>query len=646
MSIPSNISRDHLLKAIHKIDQEGIPTGAHSSTYDLIFRNRQYPPKLVVSYANQFANGSLLERNSFAGGLGTPAFKLLEEQGFEIAPKEGEGFYDQLQEFLKQADTDNLKTKHFKRNYRDLKVKVSFGAGNRAKVPWISFLSDPNTTSNGIYPVYLYYTDIKQLVLAYGVSTTNKPPYFWNLEKEQSIASYFQKHFKQKPERYGNSFIFKVYDVENLPDSVSMNRDLNQIIAEYKELVEAHASGKDLDFEEKTLVEEPNHGFKKIQEFDGSEFFSDLTDSGLIYSPVLVTRFVAALLTKPFVILTGLSGSGKTKLAQAFTQWISEREDQYCLVPVGADWTNREPLLGYPNALDPTEYIKPDNGVLDLLLRARENDELPYFLILDEMNLSHVERYFADFLSVMESKDKIPLYAEHTTKKAVQDGSEPEEIIPSSLVLPPNLFIIGTVNIDETTNMFSPKVLDRANTIEFRVSSEEMAKFLNHIREITMSRLQGKGASMAADFLLKSNNKDFPDQELSEVNNILIGFFDQLSRTGAEFGYRSATEILRLIQQLGLLDPALSMDDKVDIAIMQKLLPKLHGSRRKLTPVLSMLASFCFTSDITSVEKDVLNNSDFPIANNPEVRFKLTLAKIKRMYQGAVSNGFASFAEA
>ena len=219
-------------------------------------------------------------------------------------------------------------------------------------------------------------------------------------------------------------------------------------------------------------------------------FRQALYDAGLIYSNKLVTRFVSSLLTKPFVILTGLSGSGKTKLAQAFTQWICQNEKQYCIVPVGADWTNREPLLGYPNALKPEEYVKPDNGVLDLIIKANEEPEIPFFIILDEMNLSHVERYFADFLSVMESKGEISLFAEGTVNNGV----------PANLKLPSNLFIIGTVNIDETTNMFSPKVLDRANTIEFRVTREEIAGFLNSNKDIDMSGLTSKGASMAENF--------------------------------------------------------------------------------------------------------------------------------------------------
>src|SRR5690606_16952710 len=250
-----------------------------------------------------------------------------------------------------------------------------------------------------------------------------------------------------------------------------------------------------------------------------------------------------SLLTKPFLILTGLSGSGKTKLAQTFVKWICQEDSQYRLIPVGADWTNREPLLGYPNALKTDEYVKPDTGVIDLIIQANENPNFPHFLILDEMNLSHVERYFADCLSVMESKEEIPLYAEGTMGNGV----------PAKLKVPSNLFVIGTVNIDETTNMFSPKVLDRANTIEFRVTQEEMKNFLGNIRDINMDVLAGKGAEMSKSFLDLSANTSFKTSDLSDINSTLVQFFGELKKTGAEFGYRSATEILRLINQLSVL---------------------------------------------------------------------------------------------
>lgn len=363
-------------------------------------------------------------------------------------------------------------------------------------------------------------------------------------------------------------------------------------------------------------------------------FLTELEFSGLSYSNKLITRFTASLLTKPFVILTGLSGSGKTKLAQAFVQWICQDESQYRIIPVGADWTNREPLLGYPNALKSEEYVKPDSGVLDLIIQANNQPDLPHFLILDEMNLSHVERYFADFLSVMESKEEIPLYAEGT----VQNG------VPAKLKVPSNLFIIGTVNIDETTNMFSPKVLDRANTIEFRVTQDEMKNFLSNIRDINMDALTGKGAGMAKNFLEMAASKDFATIDIAEINAALVKFFGELKKTGAEFGYRSATEILRLINQLTVLDETLTTHQKIDIAIIQKLLPKLHGSRRKLSPVLEILGSFCITGDIKII-KDIFEKADFDF-NGANVLYPLSLEKITRMYLGAIDNGFASFAEA
>jgi 5-methylcytosine-specific restriction protein B len=369
-------------------------------------------------------------------------------------------------------------------------------------------------------------------------------------------------------------------------------------------------------------------------DFDIKNFQDDCKSAGLVYTDKLITRFVSSLLTKPFVILTGLSGSGKTKLAQAYVQWICQEESQYRIIPVGADWTNREPLLGYPNALKPEEYVKPDSGVIDLILEANSNPELPHFLILDEMNLSHVERYFADFLSVMESNEEIPLYAEGT----VDNG------VPSKLKLPANLFIIGTVNIDETTNMFSPKVLDRANTIEFRINNNEMKGFLDSASELNMIALLGKGANMAQNFITLSSSKSFTTKDRDEINKTLLNFFAELQKTGAEFGYRSATEILRLINQLDALNNKITTFEKIDIAIMQKLLPKLHGSRRKLSPILETLGSFCLTDDL-NVVKDVFEKDDFDYSID-KVLYPLSLEKIARMYKGAIDNGFASYAEA
>tara|TARA_B110000211_G_scaffold168957_1_gene190588 strand:+ start:4004 stop:6757 length:2754 start_codon:yes stop_codon:yes gene_type:complete len=451
---------------------------------------------------------------------------------------------------------------------------------------------------------------------------------------------------------YENDFGISIFDFPKLP--------INTIIGELESNL-IDESGQIGDLNKRTVgngsvkaILGPNNYIKFLKEllkqqkvssenlkiygnqidFDIKSFQDDCKSAGLVYTDKLITRFVGSLLTKPFVILTGLSGSGKTKLAQAYVQWICQEKSQYRIIPVGADWTNREPLLGYPNALKPEEYVKPDSGVIDLILQANSNPELPHFLILDEMNLSHVERYFADFLSVMESNEEIPLYAEGT----VDNG------VPSKLKVPANLFIIGTVNIDETTNMFSPKVLDRANTIEFRINNNEMKGFLGTASDLNMKALLAKGANMAQNFIDLSSNKSFSTKDRDEINTTLLNFFGELQKTGAEFGYRSATEILRLINQLDALNNKIRTSEKIDIAIMQKLLPKLHGSRRKLSPILETLGSFCLTEDL-NVVKDVFDKGDFDYSTD-KVLYPLSLEKIARMYKGAIDNGFASYAEA
>src|SRR5690606_1864346 len=134
--------------------------------------------------------------------------------------------------------------------------------------------------------------------------------------------------------------------------------------------------------------------------------------------------------------------------------------------------------------------------------------------------------------------------------------------------------------------------------------------FLGNIKEVDMDALTGKGAEMAKSFLEMVASKDFATTDIAEINSELVKFFGELKKIGAEFGYRSATEILRLIHQLSVLDNTLTTNQKIDIAIIQKLLPKLHGSRRRLCPVLETLGACCITGDIKII-KDIFENPDF-----------------------------------
>ena len=272
-------------------------------------------------------------------------------------------------------------------------------------------------------------------------------------------------------------------------------------------------------------------------------------------------------------------------------------------------------------------------GALRLIIEAskEENRQKPFFLILDEMNLSHVERYFADFLSVMESDEEIMLYSGKQRRSS--DGID----VPNKISWPQNLFVIGTVNIDETTYMFSPKVLDRANTIEFRVDDNHIKSFLEQPSKIDLSVLDSKGAAMAQHFLVLSEDNRIEQDGI--YTKTFVKFFNELKEIGAEFGYRTAIEMLLLIKKLNTIGE-FSKEQSVDIALMQKLLPKLHGSKGKISKVLDALISLCLKEGTT-----------FKIATSDEIKleeilYPITFEKLVRMYRNALENGYTSYAEA
>jgi 5-methylcytosine-specific restriction enzyme B len=639
MAIPKNITKDHLLMAIEKIDLDGLPKDGDSKYYDVEFNGRKYPPKLIVSYANLYANGELLDRNSFEGGRDTQCFKLLEANGFSIVEKQS-------------GKTPNIWVeKTIVKNREDRQI------GERAlgKCLW-----SPQKDKRGadIYKnmrmvesgdIILHFVDnqrfqgISKAKSKYkeadGIagSEWDREAYLIELEKyiefkipiDRSLL-FVEKYREKLLDISSHSEVFYTNDLELrqgaylTPCPISLFKLINEMYSAQTNEV--------LPFSDEIKFSKLGAINKNLEI---AEIANHISNAGLYFNQNLLSRFLSALLTKPFVILTGLSGSGKTKLVQAFAKWICEDEKQYKIIPVGADWTNREPLFGYPNALETEKYILPDNGTLSLIIEANkvENQNKPYFLILDEMNLSHVERYFADFLSAMESGESIPLH----------NGGKDWGNVPPSVKLPKNLFVIGTVNIDETTYMFSPKVLDRANVIEFRVTEVEMSTYLSSAVKLNLDNLTAVGASMGASFVEIGSDKGLTPKDSKHLNDELIRFFIELKKCGAEFGYRSASEINRFAAVVNKLEPSWELPQIMDAAIMQKLLPKVHGSRKKLEPVLKKLAELCL-HDI-NVFADYIKNGSDSIPSD-KVKYPVSMEKIGRMYRALLENSFTSYAEA
>ena len=553
----------------------------------------------------------------------------------------------------------------------------------------------------------------------------------------------------------------------------------------------------------------------------GDQLLLLLEHNGFYFHKEVLFNYYVSLKTKPFVILTGISGSGKSKIAEVFADIISEGDkENYELVPVKPNWRDNKGIFGYHNVIDDSYYI---TKVVKLFIRALANPDKPYFLILDEMNIAKVEHYFADYLSLIESrrfvddendeltiddfnynpnetlskaiilsaidinkpgeflpisdyrenrfsqkwknqifggnnwtaqyrselnqgdgrlahrvfesepgghnyrlKDKSlmndddrrvveqleELYNNSLTrrKRIVQDNivlhnsnvcigsasgkkclcstcpyknnekykceqlydsSTESYLVPPELPIPLNVFTIGTVNVDETTYMFSPKVLDRSNVIEFndvdikRVYNlpDNLARFLAIYRGIYY-----EDYFFDTDIDLHSNlTIDLPQaghvvkilNDYPEESKGLLAVFNVLEKYNMQFGYRVMNEIAcYIVNVVALSGVNTNINKAIDIQILQKVLPKLHGSYDKLWNPLAELLVSCgndgetWNRPITMtslLEKLLSDNEDKAIESIEksvfESIFKYPKAaeKILYMLNDLDKQGFATF---
>jgi 5-methylcytosine-specific restriction endonuclease McrBC GTP-binding regulatory subunit McrB len=319
-------------------------------------------------------------------------------------------------------------------------------------------------------------------------------------------------------------------------------------------------------------------------------------EKGFRFQLEILTRYYLSLKTKPLVILTGISGTGKTKIAQLFAEYTcqgdeeAERRQRIAFIPVRPDWTDNRGLLGFYNLLDERYHAEP---LLKLLLHAKEHPNKPHFVILDEMNLAKVEYYFSDFLSVMESRTEDRPEGAYIRLHAKESAETPDgKPIPAEIQIPSNVFFTGTVNIDETTYMFSPKVLDRANVIEFNEVS-----IFEEPSDDTGFRLKNPdvrdGLNGVDAFCSLRDFDQLKSRTECDVVSRFTNLYRQLKQHHTHFGFRVANEMSRFINLAFDEVDGCREDEVLDIQILQKVLPKLHGTRAKLEQPLKILGEFC-----------------------------------------------------
>ena len=342
------------------------------------------------------------------------------------------------------------------------------------------------------------------------------------------------------------------------------------------------------------LVPEIDNGFHEVQDTE------------------YIRSYLTALRTKPFMLLAGISGTGKSrivrKLAQATTtqkydndedRWKDNRPENFELIQVKPNWHNSMDVVGFYSNISGKYEFTP---FVEFIVKAWQHQDTPYFLCLDEMNLAPVEEYFAEFLSAIESRstDENDDYITDPIIKPFKNFGEKEgkamliqllgdadpidknpiavHFYEKGLTLPPNLMVMGTVNMDETTFSFSRKVLDRAMSVEmnevdydkFLSGESEQFPLLTDMNELLVNRPQ-RAAEVTGEI-----ESDKVIAYLKDVNTLMEG-------TPFKLGYRAANEAMLYVAACKkFAGNHYALANALDEFTLMKILSRIEGDDSRL----------------------------------------------------------------
>ena len=564
----------------------------------------------------------------------------------------GSFFRNEIPNIIYNTDIVNAET------YR---VTGSVGQGNWVTIPWIGIFNRSITTSaqRGVYIVYLLSKDGNSLYLTFNQGCTEisrKHSRKETIAILQEIANEIRANINPRGFRcdddinlgdgllglggyYQKGTIFyKEYKKGSVPEEDELQTDLENMIMIYSDYVEYIESRK-VAAEEDDLLKNSRGGAEMTIK-DAIIMIKDyIAAKGFSYEDGLIENYYLSLKSKPFVILAGTSGTGKTRLGRLFAEAVGANitNGRYKMISVRPDWSDSTDLFGY---IDLNGRFVPGE-IIDFIKQAENNIEYPYFLCLDEMNLARVEYYLSDILSVMETREYIGERIK--TDPLIQnryygaDTSAVEQY--GNVCLPENLYIIGTVNMDETTFPFSRKVLDRANTIEFSYV-DLMPNF--NANTGSVQPLDLANSFFKTEFLHLAQCVDDVESaeeycsELQSINTIL-------KEANAHVGYRVRDEIV-FYQLINKREDLISGDEAMDNEIIQKILPRIQGGNLSIKKALCDLFKHC-AGDYEGYQTEDTDISDkmMRVAKSLDCKYKKSADKIAFMVRRYEEDGFTSY---
>ena len=527
-------------------------------------------------------------------------------------------------------------------------IKGSVGVGRATKTPWIAIMDKDITdsTRRGIYIAFLFSSDYEHVYLTFMQGTTvpdqfgprmGKKEIAKNTQAIRNLLHESNRLLKQDDkadiadERYRiGAVYYSLWDTENEANGLAL---LRLYFAMYYKYKEANLLGK-------TAMQTEIIAKKDKQEIN------------VKYRP-----YLTAIKSKPFLLLAGISGTGKSRIVRELAracwetgseEYKAQKPKNFEMVQVKPNWHDSGELIGYVSRVSgKAEFVAGD--FLKFVAKAWEDLETPYFLCLDEMNLAPVEQYFAEYLSVVESRkrnDDGMVVTDPILKKANEEWyfnltaslTSDEEIRKQfndeGISLPQNLIVVGTVNMDETTFSFSRKVLDRAMTIEMNEVDLYGGLIDRHERigKIGNNELVGTAVEGVDVY---SDNKDVCDIAigyLTKLNEILEG-------TPFKVAYRTRNEFLLYVVN------NLPYNKNAD----GNELPQGYVIARALDEITSMKILSRIEGDDTKVKESLLDNlmnaiklGLSKIAGEENPVESVSIAKLKEM-KDRLNSGYTSF---